>query len=233
MQIIEKSVFGLRAARHTLTSPDGIISVTLFPMIHVGTDAFYRQVYDDAGSHDVMLVEGVRSPVVRLLTSSYRWIDTAKLGLVIQPRSPKDKHCEAHVVHADLSPEEFHQTWRKVPLWLRVLASLLAPLAGLKRRFFSTRETIAKNLEMEDRLSADEILAWDPKFAAFKRCILGVRDERLLARLSEEIERLSANDQRKIAVVYGAEHMRAVLAELKRRGFRATESAWQTVFAFD
>jgi hypothetical protein len=233
MQIVEVSVFGLRAARHTLISPDATTNVTLFPMIHVGTEAFYRQVYDDAGSHDVMLVEGVKSPVVRLLTSSYRWINTGKLGLVIQPRSPKERHGEARVVHADLSPEEFHETWRKVPLWLRVLASVLAPLAGLKRRFFATRETIAKNLEMEDRLSADEILAWDPKFAAFKRCILGVRDERLIAKLSEEIDRPAESAQRKIAVIYGVEHMRAVLAELKRRGFRTTGSAWQTVFAFE
>jgi hypothetical protein len=233
MQIIECSIIGLRAARHVLTSPNAATIVTLFPMIHVGTEAFYRQVYDDAGAHDVMLVEGVRSPVVKMLTSSYRWINTGKLDLVVQPRSPSDGSVKARVVHADLTREEFTRQWHKVPIWLRFLATVLAPIVGLKRRFFASRESIAKNLELEDRLSSEEILAWDPMFAAFKRCIVGVRDERLIARLSHEIDRPVEVEQRKIAVVYGAEHMRAVLTELKRRGFRTSGGTWQTVFAFD
>jgi hypothetical protein len=233
MQIIEKSVFALRTARHTLTSSDALTRVTLFPMVHVGTDAFYRGVYRDAGEHDVMLVEGVRSAVVKLLTSSYRWINTAKLGLKVQPRSPKDGSVKARVIHADLTATEFGEQWRKVPLWMRALVYVSAPIVGLKRRLFASRETIAKNLELEDRLSADEILSWDPQFALFKRCILGARDERLLAKLSEEIDREPSEQPRSIAVVYGAEHMRAVLAELKKRGFRTSGSSWLTVFPFD
>ena len=111
--------------------------------------------------------------------------------------------------------------------------SLFAPVVGLKRRLFASRESIAKNLELEDRLSADEILAWNPELEVFKRCILGVRDERLLAKLTDAIEQERNERQRTIAVVYGAEHMRAVLAELKKRGFRTTGSSWLTVFEFD
>ncbi|NUQ19145.1 MAG: hypothetical protein HOP95_11995 [Sphingomonas sp.] len=233
MQIVEKSVFALRAARHTLTSADGMTVATLFPMIHIGTESFYRQVYDDAGSHDVMLVEGVRSPVVALLTSSYRWMNTARLGLIVQPRSPVDGTVKARVVHADLTRIEFNHEWRRVPLWMRVLAALVAPLLGLIRRFTASRESIAKNLELEDRLSAKEILLWDPQFAVFKQCVLGARDERLIAKLGNEIDRRSEPERLNIAVVYGAQHMRAVLSELRRRGFQTTGSSWLTVFTFD
>jgi hypothetical protein len=233
MQIVEKSVFALRTARHTLTSPDGATVVTLFPMIHVGTESFYRQVYDDGGSHDVMLVEGVRPPVVALLTSSYRWINTSRLGLVIQPRSPVDGTVAARVVHADLTTTEFNGDWRKVPLWMRLLATLLAPIVGLGRRFTASRESIAENLELEDRLSAKEILLWDPRFAAFKQCLLGARDRRLIAKLGDEMNRSRQGDSFKIAVVYGALHMRAVLAELQRRGYRTSGSSWLTVFTFE
>lgn len=232
MQIIESSVLGLRAARHTLTSPDGRTTVTLFPMIHVGAEAFYRQVYDDAGTHDVMLVEGVRSPVGRLLTSSYRWLDVARLGLVVRPRAPRERRGKARVVHADLTTQEFHRSWRRIPVWLRFLVYIGAPIFGLTRRYTATRESIAHNLEMDDRLSSKELLSWSPQTAALKRGLLDDRDEHLVSKLGEEIDR-STDDKRSIAVVFGAGHMRAVLAELAKRGFRTSGSSWQTVFAFD
>ena len=80
MQIVERSVLGVRAARQVMQSPDRKVSVTLFPMIHVGEESFYRQVHADALQHDVVLVEGIRSPITRLVTSSYRWINKEKLA---------------------------------------------------------------------------------------------------------------------------------------------------------
>jgi hypothetical protein len=231
MQIIESSLFGLRAARHVLTSPDTKTTVTLFPMVHVGDDAFYRDVYEDASTHDVMLVEGVRSPVVRILTSSYRWINVAKLGLVVQPRSPREQHGKARVVHADLSTDEFHRSWRQIPLWLRLVVAVAAPIFGLTQRLVASRESIARHLEMDDRLSSDELLSWNPQMAALKRGMLNDRDDHLIRKLSQEIDRRTS-DECSIAVVYGAAHMRAVLAELRSRGFRTTGSSWQTVFVF-
>lgn len=74
MQIVETSSLAVRAARYRFVRRGSDCSVTLFPMIHVGEAAFYDQVYRDAFSHDVALVEGVRSPVTRYLTRSYRWI---------------------------------------------------------------------------------------------------------------------------------------------------------------
>lgn len=201
-------------------------------MVHVGEAAFFKAVYDEAFSQDVVLVEGVRSPVVRHLTSSYRWIDMSKLGLVIQPRHPPEHASHARVVHADLSANEFHAQWRKVPLWLRFLAFVLAPAVGLKRRLFASRESLADKMTMEDRLSSEEILSWDPKFAAFKHSILGARDARLLERLREELDHAPQGGELRLAIVYGAAHMRAVLTELSDRGFRSTESSWQTIFSF-
>ena len=232
MQILESSMLGLRAARHRLTSPNSLATVTLLPMVHVGESAFFKAVYDHAFGHDVVLVEGVRSPVVRHLTSSYRWIDVSKLGLVIQPQHPPEEAGRARVVHADLSAEEFHEQWRKVPLWLRFAAFVLAPAIGLKRRLFASRESLAHKMTMEDRLSSEELLSWDPKFAAFKHSILGARDARLLERLREELDQMPQRGEFRIAIVYGAAHMRAVLAELNGRGFRSVESSWQTIYSF-
>ena len=108
MQILESSMLGLRAARLHLKSPNSHRTVTLFPMVHVGEAGFYEQTYKDASSHDVVLVEGVGSEVGRHLTRSYRWIDTGRLGLVVQPRYPSPEVAGARVVLADLTAEEFH-----------------------------------------------------------------------------------------------------------------------------
>jgi hypothetical protein len=230
MQIVERSMMGVRAARQVMQSPDKEVSVTLFPMIHIGQESFYRQVYGDTCEHDVVLVEGVRSPITRLITSSYRWIDKNKLGLVVQPRHPEAIDGKPRIVHADLSTDEFHRQWGKLPIWLKLIVGIFAPLVGVHRRLFATRESLAKAMEMEDRLSSDEILSFDPRFAALRRTIMHVRDKRLIEKLGEELDR--GERPRKIAVVYGAAHMRAVLAELGRRNFRTAGATWQTVMAF-
>ena len=87
MQILESSVLGLRAARLTFASKVSGKTVTLFPMVHIGVPEFYRQVYEDALTHDAVLVEGLRSPITTRITRSYRWIVGAKrLGLIVQPK---------------------------------------------------------------------------------------------------------------------------------------------------
>lgn len=231
MQIVERSVLGVRAVRQTMQSPDKEVSVTLFPMIHIGQESFYRQVHADALQHDVVLVEGVRSPITRLITSSYRWIDKDKLALVVQPKLSEPVDGGARVVHADLSTEEFHREWSKLPLWLKLAVGIFAPLVGIHRRLFASRESLAKKMEREDLLSSDEILDFDPSFAALRRTIIEVRDQRLIDKLGEELDRTD-DAPRKIAIIYGAGHMRAVLAELKRRNFRTAGATWQMVMAF-
>jgi hypothetical protein len=230
MQIVECSMMGVRAARQVMQSPDKEVSVTLFPMIHIGQQDFYRQVHADALQHDVVLVEGVRSPITRLVTSSYRWIDKEKLGLIVQPRIAVAGG-QPRIVHADLSGEEFHEEWAKLPFWLKIAVIVIAPLVGIHRRLFATRESLAKAMEREDLLTSDEILNFDPRFNALRRTILDVRDQRLIQKLSEELDR-SPKRPRTIAIVYGAGHMRAVLTELKRRSFRTAGATWQMVMAF-
>ncbi len=231
MQIVERSVVGVRAARRIMQSPNGDVSVTLFAMIHIGEASFYSQVYADTSQHDVVLVEGIRSPITRIITSSYRWIDKAKLDLISQPRHPEAVGGKPRIVHADLSTDEFHRRWRGLPFSLKLFMLVFAPLIGIHRRLFATRVSLAKAMEMEDRLSSDEVVSFDPRFAALRRTILHVRDQRLIERLGEELDR-AVDRPRTIAVVYGAAHMRAVLKELGRRNFRTAGATWQVVMAF-
>lgn len=224
MQIIESSNWGVRSARLTFRHPITDQTVTLFPMIHVAEAAFYDRVFRDANAHDAVLIEGVDSPITKRVTRSYRWIGE-RLGLVVQPRHPRSGG--AVVVHADLSGEAFEELWAGLPRWQRWLIAAVAPVMGLHRRWFVTREMIAAQLGMDDARSRKELLEWSPETALLHRVILDARDARLLEVLAEQLA-----VHRSIAVVYGAAHMRAVIRELtQRRGFVSAEGDWMLVFA--
>lgn len=228
MQILESSMLGLRTARMVFRNPNSPVSVTLYPMVHVGDERFYTETYDEAFSHDVVLVEGIRSPVGRNLTRSYRWINFAKLGLVRQPQAPPQQAVAARIVKADLTTEEFHREWRKVSPLLRAVFLFAAPLYGIHRRLTASRESLAHNMCLEDRLSAEEILRWSPRFDPINRSLLHARDERLIECMAAELD---APCEKRVAIVYGARHMRAPLRELARRGFRCSDARWRTIFA--
>lgn len=197
-------------------------------MVHVGESKFYRDTYQDAFSHDVALVEGVRSPVVRNLTRSYRWIDFERLALVVQPNFPAQADVGARIVLADLPSGEFEMHWRAIPLAKRAMLFVLAPLYGLYMRLLATREDIAGRLALEDLASREEMLNWNPAYVSLGVAIHHARDERLLECIGAELADEHATEKR-IAVVYGARHMRAVLRRLTRQGFVCTDSQWRQV----
>ena len=232
MQILESSSLGLRSDRLSLGSPSSPVRVTLFPMVHVGEPAFYRRVYEDALSHDVVLFEGVKSPITRRVTRSYRWIEgSRKLALVVQPKLPLVSE-GARIIHADLSREEFETLWRTIPLWLRLLTFVVPPIIGLRHRWGS-RQTLAKGMSKDDLPSREEIIDWNPETSPLTQVVLHARDDRLIERLGEQLDH-PAPGVETLAVVYGAAHMRRVLRELTtRRGYFTDRTEWMTIFPLE
>ena len=204
-------------------------------MVHVGEPDFYRRVYEDACGHDVVLIEGINSPITTRVTRSYRWMLASKrLNLSLQPRFPQASATGLQVVHADLTAGEFHAAWAKVPLWIRWLIYVAAPVVGLRRKMSATRRMLAKNLAMDDQPSQKESVNWSPEAAALTGAILDARDVRLIQRLEEELDHPSGG-ARRIAIVYGAMHMRAVLRAVttRQRQYYANSADWLTVWAGD
>ena len=240
MQLLESTIFGLRSARITLKSPISPVEVTLFPMVHVGEPDFYRAVYEDAFSHDVVLVEGVRSPIVRRITMVYRWVANSKrIGLALQSAEPPPPAGRATIVHADLTGAEFKAAWRKITEWVRVTVYFYAAIVGLRYRWFGSRKSLAKGMSLDDLPSREETMSWDwdwdpdPEFAALHYAIIGARDARLLERLCDQLDNNDPN-VRRIAVVYGAGHMPAVLRDLTgNRQYYAADARWLTIFPLE
>lgn len=229
MQLLESSPLGLRAARIGLASSTSPIRITLFPMVHVGEPHFFEAVYCDAFASETVLVEGINSPIVNRLTRAYRWIEGAKqMNLCIQPPYPPATDEHTATIHADLSPGEFSDVWRDVPLWLRLLVYVGAPIVGSRYRWFGTRQLLAEGLSLEDLPSREETLGWSPEAATLTVALLDARDRRLVSVLREQLESMRSG---RLAIVYGALHMRAVLNELFRVGYYATDSRWLRVFS--
>jgi len=232
MQFIESTAFGVRSARLSFTSRATHTRITLFPMVHVGEPAFYDATYRDAFAHDVVLVEGVDSPVVKRVTRSYRWLvgSRAMAGLIVQPRMQRGELISGRVVHADLSADEFAQEWRRVLPWTRAMIYLLAPIVVLRLRC-SGRASLAKNLACDDEPSVAELLAIDPETGGLTQALLSSRDDRLIERLDGE---LADAKPRSLAIVYGALHMRAVVRALTTKyDFFASGAEWRLVFGLD
>lgn len=200
-------------------------------MVHLGGASFYEAVDTDAGAHDAMLVEGVGSPVVARITRAYRWIEGAKrIGLVVQPRTPAQQHAQAAIIHADLPKDEFERHWRKVPLYMRLLLYAGAPLYALHCRWFGSRAKLAKALALDDLPSRAETLGWRPEYESIDEAIVTARDQQLVTVMGDYLDTAPA-EPRRLAIVYGAQHMRAVVKELVgRRHYRCVKSEWMLVF---
>jgi hypothetical protein len=220
-------MFGLRTVRAVFRRRETAVEITLFPMIHVGEARFYAEVYDDALRHDVVLYEGVGPKTGIHLAKVYEWMKPERLGLVVQPKLPES--ASARLVRADFGTKEMIQEWRKVPFLVRLLFQIAAPIYGIVLSFSATREGLAEKRTMDDKMSGDEILDMLPATESLRECIVHARDRRLVEHLRSELEE-SDGTAKRIAIVYGAGHMRAVIRELTSLGYHCSESKWVTIF---
>jgi len=234
VQIIDTSSLGVRSAFFRLEGGPGEPSFSLFPMLHVGEQAFYDGVTRRLEKCDIILYEGVKLTSwssSSLLASAYGGLaNSPRLGLVTQKVMKLD-HLADRLVHADVSGEDFASQWSKLGLGLRAAAVLTAPIARLYFRHFATRQAIAAFLGLNLLKSREEILQGND-FEAMDKVVLTWRDRHLIKVLEEHRQKHRGNPI-SIAVVFGASHMRAViryLMSIREPRYRVVSSEWITVF---
>jgi hypothetical protein len=151
VQLIEVSITGVRSAVITLRCREAPLVFVLFPMLHLGTEAFYRAVSDRLSSCDVVVAEGIsgRSVVVAAFTLAYRLPGRRRrLGLVKQ-------HIDlaglgVPVIRPDMTAAEFGKGWRAVPALQRILVFCLAPLVGAGYWLIGTRRMLSRYAAVDD-----------------------------------------------------------------------------------
>ena len=222
MQYIESSVIGLRSAVFALARPATPLRFVVFPMVHVAEPEFYRQVADRAGACDLIVAEGApaRCAPAQEWMSRIRWdhlvdqmtgLDLEALGVPVRweyaehdrPRSGREQ-AVARVVDSAAA------------VALRALGRYGNPL-GLP--------SLEQSDEHDDR--------WERRDSLFGRIIedrlLHGRASRLVQAL-DAIHRERCGEPIKVAVVYGAAHIPAVVDFLSEGyRYRPGNARWLTV----
>jgi hypothetical protein len=231
MQFIEKNSFNVRSAVYHLKKDGAGLEFLLFPMIHVGSREFYDEVSRRLAACDLILAEGVNSRRGYLLTLSYRVVKKIRrMDLVTQQDGMKVSGLRDKIINADMEGGAFDERWSALPLWLKAQLFLYLPIYIVDLFLFGTRETLAKNMSLEDLPSSDEILLRDESFEKLDNLLIDERDRRLITNLKElyDSRRL---DKKIVGIVYGARHMRnAILYLLGELNYKVSKAEWVTVF---
>ncbi|MDH5233024.1 MAG: hypothetical protein OEY38_23470 [Gammaproteobacteria bacterium] len=226
MQFLESSVIGLRAAIYQFSSSEHNLEFVVFPMVHIGDPLYYQQILKQLGACDNVIFEGVKSKKIWFLTQSYKIVAKRKsLGLVTQNSALRLKELPLNLIHGDVSEDKFNKAWSEIPLYFRILVSLLAPLYGVYKYLSASRESLAQGHTLDDLNTMEDLSDTDAEIA-LNKVILDDRDRELIATIEKHVK-LHRNKQEKTAIIYGAKHMPAVVTVLTTKfGYRVTNSEW-------
>jgi hypothetical protein len=224
MQISENTDFGLRVAVMRLQRDENAPAFTLYPMIHLGERRLYETVRDEFRSHDLLICEGASGRAVRRLAQVYlQAARNRRSDLVLQNSVLGIRDLAIPYRIADLPAEELDRLWAKVPFWERWAMELGALAYGLLWRYYGGSFAMQKLTPVEDRQEGffDDLPGYDALQEAW--------DAVLVAALDKAV----AEGPRRVAVLYGAYHMRAVIRCLMgTHGYRIANARWLTVVTY-
>ncbi len=231
MQFIEKNSFNLRAAVYSLRKDSTSLEFVVFPMIHVGSRAYYQEITRRLATCDLILVEGVKSRKVTILTLSYRFIKKIRrMDLITQHEGIRLDELRSEIKNTDIEGNAFDERWSSLSITSRLQMFIFVPFCVLYLFLFGSRETIANNLTLEDLPSSDEVLMEDETLSALDSLIVDERDRVLLEHIARVNEERTQTSQR-VGILYGAFHMRHVMPFLMQKlKYRVVKADWVKVF---
>lgn len=230
MQVIEVTGYAVRSAVITMRRQDSPLRFVFFPMMHVASPTFYRQVATRLAACDLIVAEGIRgkSRQISTLTLAYRFAPRrARNGLELQ-NYQRLLPADVPVIKPDVTAAEAVAQLRTLPRWMHWGLLIGAPIFGLIFALRGPRAFLDEDLVVEDLPSTHraEWLADNPMDEA----LVGERDRRLIEVLSA-IHTERHDEPITVAIVYGAGHIPAATAALhNRHGYRPRNAEWLTVY---
>jgi hypothetical protein len=233
VQFIETSDLGVRSAIYSLRRVGDPVEFRLFPMIHVGSKAYYAEVRRRLDACDMVFNEVVTSRTATgiLITTSHRIAGRIRgSGLVAQGEAFDLWSLGPRVVNTDVSGEEFDARWRKVALRERLFLAVGLPIFVAAMCLAGPKRALAPYLERNNLPSREEELRSGEMQS--DEVLVSYRDAHLLRLIEEFLERRSGEKQI-VGIVWGAGHMRGITRLLlDKLGFRVSSAEWITVFEF-
>lgn len=177
------------------------------------------------------MVEGVSgdSALTSAFTMTYRVMPANGRSGLVEDNIPYGS-LGVPWTNLDATAEEVGRSWEEVPLRHRLLTYAALPVAAAMQFFEGRRALLRPEVEVNDLPSPHDEAYLDSEVGEHvERVLLGERDARLLAALTE-IHRTRAHERIDVAVVYGTGHVPAVVRGLlDRHGYRVRTAEWLTV----
>jgi hypothetical protein len=165
MQFIEKNSFNVRSTIYRLKRDGDDFEFLLFPMIHIGSKEYYREVRQRMAKCDLLLFEGVKSKRADFLTLSYRIVRKMKrMDLVTQREALKLGEINTSSINTDMGGHEFDSLWSSIPISLKIQFAVIIPFLVVYLYLSGTREFLAEHIAVDDLPSRDETLNFDEQF---------------------------------------------------------------------
>ncbi|WP_329249088.1 hypothetical protein OG223_17545 [Streptomyces sp. NBC_01478] len=229
MQIIEVTGYAVRSAVITMRRKGKPLEFVIFPMVHVASPTFYSQVRLRLRECDLIVLEGIRgkSAGVSALTLAYRFAPRRRRNGLEEQRDDVLLPEGVPVVNPDVTAAEAIEDLKTLPRWMYLLLMVAAPMMGLVFALRGPRAFLDEDQELEDLPSTlrAEMLADSP----VEHALSDRRDQRSLDALGE-IHAEHGDERFRVAVVYGAGHVPAIVSGLwDRYGYRPREAEWLTV----
>jgi len=229
LQVIEVTGYAIRSSIISMRRRGDGLRFELFPMMHVASPTFYRQVAARLAKCDLIVVEGIRgkSRQASTITLAYRFAPRASRGGLELQDYATLLPAGVPVVNPDVTADEAVSQARRVLRWWYWPLLLLAPVFGLVFALRGPRAFLDEDLVVEEEPLANRA-AWLAG-SEFDEAFGGVRDLRVLDALSA-IHSEHADEPMVVAVVYGAGHIPAIAAGLaQRHGYRPRNAEWLVV----
>ncbi|NYV75278.1 hypothetical protein [Streptomyces sp. UH6] len=233
MQIVEITAIAARSAVITMRHARTPLVFVFFPMLHVASPAFYTEVRRRLAACDLVVLEGVRggSASLNALTLAYRFAPLRRRNGLVEQTDERVLPEGVPVLRPDATSAEVVADLKAVSRWRYWAFTAAAPLLGLVFALRGPRVLLDRDLEVDDLplTARAEALADDPALHA-----LTDRRDRLLLEALGKIHAERRHEALRVAVVYGAAHVPAVVTGLwDRYGYRAREAEWVTAIVFD
>lgn len=204
--------------RTMMRHPEHDLRITLYPMFHVGSQAFYDALSEDLGRFQVFLLEGVRWKGLR---GPLHDLAARNVGLISQRerlRLPEG----AERLSLDMAEVDFTREADGLPVHWRLLLRFLRPVLWAVTLTASGRhalwDAISKEKYARKRQAADTPL---------DQLIKDKRDRAMcevLRAVAQDPARIRAAQP--IAVVAGAAHMPALYLTLRDCGYEKGSVRW-------
>jgi hypothetical protein len=205
-------------ARTTMSHPEHGLKVTLYPLFHIGSPAFYDALSEDLKRFRVIFLEGVRW---RGLKGPLYDLAARNLGLATQ-RERLRLPAGAERLRLDMTDADFANAADRLPVWWRLFLRLLRPI------FWAATATAAGRDWMWDAFSKERYVRGVSDDETKLEELIRTRRDRAMSQCLRAFLADPVRIERAlpVAVLAGAAHMPALYATLRDCGFEKGTVRW-------